>query len=57
MNAESRGNNVTTDTVPNVKVADAFAYVTSNKVIANIIIKSPNGEQKRILMRTNAAAT
>ncbi len=52
MNSESHEKVVTTDAVPNLQVKDLYAYATSTKVIANIIIKTSNGEQKRRLMRT-----
>lgn len=52
MKTESHAEPDKNDFVPDVKVTDPNAYVSSTKVIAHIIIQSPNGEQKRPLVRT-----
>ena len=52
MDSQSHEKVITTDAIPNVEIMDPNNYVTSNKIIAHIIIKSPQGEHKRPLVRT-----
>lgn len=52
MNSQPHKNDVSTNAVPDVEIIDSNAYVTANKIIAHIIIKSPQGDQKRPLVRT-----
>ncbi len=52
MNSHNCENSAAIDTIPVVEITDDNAYVTSTKIIAHIIIKSPNGEHRRPLVRT-----
>lgn len=52
MNSEFHEEFAADDGVPVVQVIDDNVYVTSNKIIAHIIIKSFQGEQRRPLVRT-----
>ena len=43
---------LTENDIPTVEIIDPHAYVTTCRVIANVVIKGTQGEQKRKILRT-----
>lgn len=53
MKNEKNNNCVLEDLIPNVQISDPYAYVSSERKLANIIITDLNGQQQiRPLIRT-----
>lgn len=43
---------LTDNDIPLIEIIDPHAYVTSNKIIANVKIKGTRGDQTRKILRT-----
>jgi len=52
MKDEKNNNCIIEDEIPNIQIADPYAYVSSERKIANIVIISSHGRQIRPLIRT-----
>ncbi len=52
MQADDHGSNNTANSIPIVVIIDQNTFVTTNKIIAKLVIKGPHGEQTRPLIRT-----
>ena len=52
MKNEKNNNCIVEDEIPNIQIADPYAYVSSERKIANIVIVSSTGQQIRPLIRT-----
>jgi len=52
MKDEKNNSCIIEDEIPNIQIADPYAYVSSERKIANIVIISSHGRQIRPLIRT-----
>ena len=52
MKNENHNNDTDRDNIPNVEIDDPYDYVSSNRTIANLVIKGRQVEQRRSLIRT-----
>jgi aspartate carbamoyltransferase regulatory subunit len=51
-NIDIKNDRLTENDIPLIEIIDPHAFVTSNKVIANVKIKGTRGEQTRKILRT-----
>jgi hypothetical protein len=49
---KKKDKNVARNEIPNIVIIDPYEYVTSNTIIANLIIISKHSEKKKPLIRT-----
>jgi len=52
MESQSHEKVVNADVVPTIEILDPYEYISSNKIIANLIIKGKQTKKKRTLTRT-----
>ena len=52
MKTEDHENDDTNNIIPTVEIEDPYDYVSTNKIIANIIINGKQGRERRPLIRT-----
>ena len=52
MESQSHEKIINADAIPTIEILDPYEYISSNKIIANLIIKGKQGKKNRTLTRT-----
>lgn len=54
MNNKDQENDVAADDeIPEIVIIDPYAYLTKGRVIANVLIKGTQGDQRRKILKTS----